>query len=173
MQLAKREKYVVTVGASALIIFFLFQLLISPFFDRKERLQKGIVSKKEDLKEIALLASEYKAHQQDSQEILQVLSLRKKGFTLFSFLDEAAGKAEVKKYIKYMKPSISKEEGTYQETMVEMKLEALTLEQLVRYLYRIEIPIDLIVIKRISIQANKREKGYLDAILQVMTYQQI
>ena len=72
-----------------------------------------------------------------------------------------------------MKPSISKEEGSYQETMVEMKLEALTLEQLVRYLYRIEIPIDLIVIKRISIQANKREKGYLDAILQVLTYQQI
>jgi hypothetical protein len=59
----------------------------------------------------------------------------------------------------------------YQESMVELRMESLTLEQLVGYLYRIEIPNDLIVIKRISIQADKIEKGYLDVILQVMTYQ--
>ena len=97
----------------------------------------------------------------------------KKGFTLFSFLDDAAGKAQVKEYIKYMKPSTSKEESDYQETLVELKLEALTMEQLVGYLFRVEVPSDLIVVKRISIQANKKETGYLDAILQIMTYQKV
>lgn len=173
MQLAKREKYIVIIGACVLAVFFLFQLLIFPFFDKKDRLQKGISAKKKALQEIALLADEYKTLQQSSREITQVLSRRGKGFTLFSFLDDAAGKAGVKEHIKYMKPSTSKDEGSYKETMVEMKMEALTLEQLVGYLYRIEVPSDLIVIKRISIQANKREKGFLDTVLQVMTYQQV
>ena len=55
--------------------------------------------------------------------------------------------------------------------MVEMKLEAITLPQLVGYLYRIESPDDVVNIKRISISENKKEQGYLDAILQVITFQ--
>jgi len=38
------------------------------------------------------------------------------------------------------------------------------------YLKRIESPADLVGIRRISIQTNKNESGYLDAVLQVMTY---
>ena len=173
MQLAKREKYTVTIGICLLALFFLSQLLLFPFFEKKERLQKGIVSKQAELRELAVLASEYKSLRENSQEILQVLSRRKQGFTLFSFLDDAAGKAKVKEYIKYMRPSTSKETGKYQESMVELKMESLTLEQLVGYLHLIEVPDDLIVIKRISIQADKSNKGYLDAVLQVMTYQQL
>ncbi len=70
-----------------------------------------------------------------------------------------------------MKPSISSGTGPYKESMVEMKLEAITLRQLVGYLYRIESPDDLINIKRISISQNKKEQGYLDAIIQVLTFQ--
>ena len=52
-----------------------------------------------------------------------------------------------------------------------MKLESITLDQLTRYLYRIESPGDLVNIRRITISANKKEAGYLDAILQVFTFQ--
>ena len=70
-----------------------------------------------------------------------------------------------------MKPSTSQGRGLYKEIMVEMKLEAITLNQLVNYLYGIESPEDLISIKRISIKENQRESGLLDAILQVLTFQ--
>jgi general secretion pathway protein M len=52
-----------------------------------------------------------------------------------------------------------------------MRLDAITLQQLVGYLYRVESPDKLVILKRISIQENKRQAGYLDAILQVMTFQ--
>jgi hypothetical protein len=55
--------------------------------------------------------------------------------------------------------------------MVEMKLEGITLNQLVGYLYRIESAENIVSIKRISIQENKKESGYLDTILQVLTFQ--
>jgi hypothetical protein len=52
-----------------------------------------------------------------------------------------------------------------------MKLEAITLQQLIGYLYRIESPVDVVSIKRISIKENKRKSGHIDAILQVLTFQ--
>ena len=172
MKLAKREKYLVALAVGALIVFFLFQFIIFPFFDRKDRLDKGIRAKEDALKNMILMSAQYKAHRKGSQGIQTLLSKREKGFTLFSFLDQAAGEAGVKEYIKYMKPSTSEGMGPYKESMVEVKLEGITLNQLVDYLYRIESPENLVSIKRISMKENKRESGYLDAVMQVLTLQQ-
>lgn len=170
MKLARRERYLVSIGACAIALFLLFQLMIFPFFERRERFQKGVRAKEEALIEIIKLSSEYQTYKKGSQGIQGIIAKRKKGFTLFSFLESAAGQAKVKDHIKYMKPSNSEGTGPYKESMVEMKLEGITLNQLVGYLYRIESPGNAISIKRISIKENKRESGYLDAILQVLTF---
>ncbi|GAG47674.1 unnamed protein product, partial [marine sediment metagenome] len=115
------------------------------------------------------MSSEYQRYRKGSQGIKQILARRKKGFTLFSFLERAAGDAAVKAHIKYMKPSVSPGPGRYKESLVEMRLEAITLQQLMGYLYRIESRKNVVSIKRISIKENKKRSGYLDAILQVLT----
>ncbi len=171
MKLAKREKYFVGIAVCAFVLFLLFQLLIFPFFEKRERLQNGVIAKEKALKEIMMLSAEYKTYKGDSQAIQQQLARRKGGFTLFAFLEGAAGEAGVKENIEYMKPSSAKGTGPYKESMVEMKLEAITLNQLTQYLYRIESPEDLIIIKRISIKQNSKEAGYLDAVLQALTFQ--
>jgi general secretion pathway protein M len=171
MKLAKREKYLLSLAASAVVIFLMFQFLIFPFFKSRERLQRGVVAKEKGLKEIVSLSTEYEAYKKGSHGIKQSLTRRKRGFTLFSFLEGAAGEAQVKKHIKYMRPSTSKSTGPYKESTVEMKLEAITMKQLVEYLYRIESPENVISIKRISIKQNKKEAGYLDAVMQVLTFQ--
>ena len=172
MRLARRERYFVSVAACSLVIFVILQFLVFPFFENKRRIQRGLSTKEQGIEEIVRLSSEFRAHQKGSQGVQQSLVKRQKGFTLFSFLENAAGKAQIKARIKYMKPSVSSADtGPYKESMVEMKLEAITLQQLVEYLYRIESPEDLVNIKRISISENKKEQGYLDAILQVITFQ--
>ena len=170
MTLGKREKYFVSVSALAIVVFFLLQFLIFPFFESKNRIQRGVLSKKKGLKEIAMFSTEYQAYKKSSRGVAQSLARRKKGFTLFSFLDRAAGEAEVKTHMKYMKPSVSTGSGPYKESLVEMKLEGITLRQLVGYLYRIESPENVVSVKRISIRENKGDSGYLDAVLQVLTY---
>jgi general secretion pathway protein M len=171
MKLAKREKYIVSLGVCALAIFLLFQLLIFPFFETRERAKRGVGAREKALKEIIKLSAEYQSYNRGSQGIQQVLSQREKGFTLFSFLERAAGESQVKDRIKYMKPSVSQGTGPYKESVVELKLEEITLKQLVNYLYRIESPENVISVKRISIKENKKETGYLDAVLQVLTFQ--
>ena len=169
MKLAKREKYFIAIAGSALAIFFFFQLLVFPFFDKRERLRRGVEAKEEGLREMLRMRVEYEALKQDSQGIDRYLARRKRGFTLFSFLETAAGAAEIKEHIKYMKPSTSKSTGPYKESIVEMKLETVTMKQLVRYLERIESPQNVVNTKRISIKGNKKEAGYLDVVLQVLT----
>ena len=171
MRLARRERYLVSLAACCIAIFLVFQFLVFPFFENRRRIQRGLKAKEKGLEEIMKLKADYQAYQKGSQNIQQALAKRKAGFTLFSFLEKAAGEAEVKARIKYMKPSVSSGTGPYKESMVEMKLEIITLPQLVGYLYRIESPDDLVSIKRISISENKKEQGYLDAILQVITFQ--
>ena len=171
MKLAKREKYLVLLACCAIVIFFLLEFFIFPFFEKRELLQRGVKTKEGDLKEILMLSAEYQVHKKSSQEIKKILAKRKKDFTLFSFLEKAAGETHVKEHIKYMKPSVSEGTGPYKESMVEMKLDGITLTQLAGYLYRIESPENLIRIKRMSIKQNKKETGYLNAIMQVLTLQ--
>ena len=172
MKLAKREKYLVYGTACAITIFLLFEFLIFPVFEKKERFQRGIREKEIALKEILTLSADYQAYQNSTKVIKEILNNRKKGFTLFSYLEGAAGKAGVKDHIKYMKPNVSKGIGSnsYKESTVEIKLEGVTLKQLIGFLYRIESPENIISIKRISIKKNKQKTGYLDTIMQVLTF---
>jgi len=170
MKFARREKYFISAAAVFIGIFCLFQFLIFPFFETRRRVQRGVSTKEDGLQEIVRLSSEYNRYRRSSQGIQQVIAKRRKGFTLFSFLESKAGDAGVKTYIKYMKPSISTEAGPYKESLVEMELEEITLNQLIGYLYRIESPDNVVSIKRVSIKENKKP-GYLDAILQIVTFQ--
>jgi len=170
MKLAKREKYFVYLAGAAIGVFIIFQFFVFPFFDKRDRIKRGISVKEKGLQEILMLNHEYQAGKKGFQGIGEILLRRGKEFTLFSFLEKEAGKARIKSHIKYMKPSVSQGTEGYKESVVEMKLEGISLNQLVEYLYRIESLENLICIKRISIKENKKKAGYLDAVLQVLTF---
>ncbi len=169
MRLGRRERYLVILAGCSLMIFFLCQFLLFPFLEERQRIQRGIRAKQAALREAVRLSAKYRSYQSGSRGLQDILARRRPGFTLFSFLDGAAGEVLVKDHIKYMKPSVSKGPDPYKESMVEMKLEGISLDQLVDYLYRIESPQDAVGIKRISIKENKGDPAYLDATLQVLT----
>lgn len=171
MKLAKREKYLSILIGCAVSAFLLFEILLFPFFDKRERIKRGIRIREKGTEEMVVLSSKYRNSEKGAKAIGRLLDKRRKGFTLFSFLEKEAGTAGVKDRIKYMKPSVAESAGRYKESMVEMKLEGITLNQLVGYLHRIESPENVIRIKRMSIKQNSKEKGYLDAIVQVLTLQ--
>ena len=172
IKLGKKEKYIIY-GATCLIaIFILVNFLVIPFFKERGRLRKGIEKAEDDLKEIATLSVVYQGYQKGSMDVKRIIEARDRRFTLASYLEEAARRTEVKDYISGMTSSPSSSKGgLYEESTVELKLNGINTEQLVRYLYAIEKPKDLIFIKRITISDNKKQEGYLDSVIQVLTYQ--
>jgi general secretion pathway protein M len=171
--LQRREKAIIAVAGVVLVVFIIVQVIIFPVLDRRTRLQRRIITQTRALEEMVQLKAEYEAltrqvHQNEAQ-----LKARPRGFTLFSFLDALAGRSGVKQNIAYMKPTTTNMKNSpYSLSIVEMKINALTMEQLVTFLHGIETSPELIWIKRISITKGEKENDLLDSVLQVETYQQ-
>jgi len=169
-KLEKREKQVVTAGLVFLVCFAVFHFLVSPLLQARQQTQKALLHKKEDIQKISQLQAEYYKLQNQAVNIEERLQKRSPSFSLFSFIEEKATKAKVKQQINSMTPSTSEGEGALRESRVDLKLERISLQQLVDFLKEIESAKDIVVIKRISIQENSKEDGALDAVMQVITF---
>ena len=171
-KLQKRERYIVTGGAAALVIFLLLQAVIFPILDNRARLRKLIVTKQLELQEVYALRAQASSVANSIQITETQLRQRPQGFTLFSFLDNLAGRTGIKQNITYMKPSSANiKNSPYALSMVEMKIQSLTMEQLMNYLHGVETAPQQIWIKQMSITKGEKNEGLLTSILKVETYQ--
>jgi general secretion pathway protein M len=170
-QLSTREQWLVWGGVIFIVGFMVLQLAIIPFFEARGKLQKSITRKEQELVTIKELRQDFQTLKGAEGTIKERVMQRPSGFTLFTFLDQQAEKAKVKKQINYMKPSKAEGDANFNETMVEMKLQQISLEALVEYLRLVESEKNVVFIRRVSIQESGNEKGYLDAILQIVTFE--
>ncbi|MBU0767843.1 MAG: type II secretion system protein M [Proteobacteria bacterium] len=169
-KLTRREKYALLAAAGAICLFIVLQAIVLPAFDRRKRLEKNLAAKTKILAQMTDLKSEYDAIVQKTALSKQFIAQREKGFTLFSFLDKLSGKAGIKDHINYMKPSTTLlKNSSYKLSMVEMKIQGITLNQLIAYLHMVETSENAVDVKRLSISKTGKPKGFIDAVLQVET----
>lgn len=169
-RLSMRERMILFAGALFIAGILVYQLIISPYVEARARLLNTIERKKEELVEIRQLRQQYADLRAAEGDVKASLAKRGKGFTLFAFLDQQADKAGIKPQIKYMKPSVITGEGNLDESVVEMKLEGVTLERLTEFLRLTESEAESVSVKRLSIQTSSRDEGVLDVILQIVTF---
>ncbi len=171
MKLNKREKYSVYIVSVFICLFILIQFIVYPIIDKRELRSRTIQVKTKILEEMLTLKSEYEAINKKAELSKVRFAKREKGFTLFSFLDNLSGKADIKDNITYMKPSTSvQKDSQYKISLVEMKLQAVTLDHLTSYLHMIETSGKVVNINRLSISKTGKQEELLDVILQVETY---
>jgi len=169
-KLNRREKYSIYAASGFIFLFFAVQFIFFPFVEKRANLERSLQGKREILKDMILLKSEYDDSRKKTELSKRRFAQREKDFTLFSFLDKLAGEAGVKNDIAYMKPSTSAPKGSqFTISLVEMKLQAITMEQLTSYLYMIETSKKMVFVKRTSITRKSRQAGFVDAVLQVET----
>jgi len=172
MALSKRDRFALIIGSSLLLVFIVAQFMVFPLIDKRKRLRKTISSRQHAVQEMREMQLQYGQLDEQSNGLEQQLSQRSPSFSLFSFLEKMATQSKIKDHITYMKPSTVTGDGTLRQVMVEMKLQTIGLQQLVTFLKRIESPENVVTLKRISIQENKKTKGTLDVIMQVISIDQ-
>jgi general secretion pathway protein M len=174
IRISKREKVMVSAAAGFIAIFLVCQLLVFPVIDKRERLQRVLHARTRDLAAIQKLTAQYNDIQQQAAASRQQMITRQPGFTLFSFLEKTAGKAKLKDRIVYMKPSTAdSKNGLFKVSTVEMKIQSITLEQLIAYLHGIESPENALQIKRISIVKAAGSKGLISATMEIESYEEL
>jgi len=169
-KLNRREKYIIYGAGGLLGLLIIVQFVITPFVENKNQMQRSLQTKKSELAEMRRLQAEYKTLKAKLQLSQTSIGKREKGFTLFSFMDQLAGQAGIKDRISYMKPTNTVQKNSnYKLSRVELKLDAVTLEQLTNYLYGIETSKNMIIVKKLSISKKEKNEGLVNVILQVET----
>ena len=114
-----------------------------------------------------------KIHKSHSSPIFIFSSLsykQKKSFAIFSHLEKLAGDTGIRSKILYMKPTVSTPSDAYEEESVEIKMEGVTLEQIIRYLYQVENSPQFLKIKRLYIRPRLDNRQLLTATFRVSTF---
>ena len=169
-RLRTREKYALGLAGVCIAIFLLLQLVVFPLTARRERLRRLVAVKQQNLHEIQAMKIEIQALRQNKDRFHKQFAKRQTGWTLFSFLDRLAGKAGIKDHVDYMRPVVSAhKDAALKVSTVEMKLQNLSLKQLVRYLYMTETAPDMVTINRLAITKSGGANQSLTAVLQVRT----
>lgn len=173
LKMSQREKIAVSFAGGALLLFLIFTFVLNPMLNKRERLQKSIRTKEQQLEEMVEIQQKLGAATRKNESITTLLKTRDPGFSLFSFLEQSANASKVKKHIAYMKPADVRGDESLRQSLVEMKLQSVSLQQLVDFLVLIEVPEKVVAIKRISIQDNKKEQGALDVLLQIISVDEV
>jgi general secretion pathway protein M len=169
-QLEYRQKVLLLGVSIVLLLFFVYQLLVSPYVDARARLQNSVEQRQEDLEQIKKLRQDYLLVKKREGGIKDRLAKRSRDFALFTYVDRMADQAKIKDAIQYMKPSVATGEGPLQESLVELKLQEATLEGLVNFLKLVESTENVVSLRRIAIQESGKTKGYIDVTMQIVTY---
>ncbi len=169
IRISRRDRLVLAAGVAFVLLFLVLQFAVFPLLDGRQRLRKGITARQEGLAEMSTLQARYRELHGKANSLQDQLEAREGDFSLFSFLEQKAAEAAVKEHIAYMKPSATADDGPFKQVLVEMKLQAITLQQLVDFLKLVEAPDKIVALKRVSIQENKKDAGTLNVIMQVVS----
>jgi type II secretory pathway component PulM len=135
-RLAPRERVLVGVAAVTVLAISLYSFVWDPLQTSREQLTRRITAKEKDLSEIQRQRDVY-------LDVERRLEANRAGFStdtfnLFAYLQGEISQAVSKEHIISMNPSSKNIGSDYQEEMVEIKLQQLSLPQIVDLVYRVE-----------------------------------
>jgi general secretion pathway protein M len=169
-RLTNKQQMIFLAGGSIALVFILIQWVILPIVENHDRTKSALTANQRILKQMVPMTAEYGNLKQDAAQIEGILAARPRDFNLFSYVEKKTGEAAIKPQVKSINPSKTTASGPYEETAVDIKLELVTLKQLLNFIYLIESPMDLVKIKSFSITKNKEKGEYLNATLQIVSY---
>lgn len=167
---AKQQKLV---GGAAILVLIalILEIAVFPFWAAKTKLTKAIQVNQKKLIELNQLDAEFTLQEAAMARIKSALASRGADFSLFAYLEKKATQAKVRGRIKQMNSSKGTRSISLEESLIDMNLEKITIKQLTDFLYYVESPTDLVKIKKITIHKMKESPEYLNAQLQISSFQ--
>jgi len=170
-KLDAKQRKLVAGAAIFVLIALILEIVVFPFWEAKAKLTKAIQVNQKKLNEMSKLDAEFTLQEAAMAKIKRSMSARSADFTLFAYLEKKATQANVRGRIKQMNSSKGIQFVSLEESLIDMKLEKITIKQLTDFLYFVESPADLVRIKKITINKMKESPEYLSAQLQISSFQ--
>jgi len=167
IRLTRREKLL----AVALAIFAgalaLFTFAVKPAIERTETLRRVISEKQDELQKLHAASSEYIFLRDSLDNLRAKVASQKKGFELLPFLESLIREHGLAKKVATMKQQVLQLGPSHSETIVEVRLENLTLKQLIDFLRKVESSEVLARTKSLYVKKNLTNPDLLDSVVEI------
>lgn len=169
--LSDREKVFLFAGAATLLLLILWLGVLTPYRHGMELARTRIASRQQQLQEVRQLQKEYLNLQSSLATAEKKLGGSAKGFSLFPYVEEVTNRVGVRDNLVSMRPQTPQVQGDYREESVEIRLERIDLEQLVRFLYAIDSSDASLQMKSMRLKPRFDNRAQLDAVLVIASLQ--
>ena len=170
---SQRERIIVAAGATMVAAALAFVLVIDPLVATIDKLDRQARRKAKDSQELALLAQEYVVKQTRIAKLEQRMPNPPAQFSLLAFMEEATTTAQIRDRIVGMQPQAPIVVQGYQETSVDLRLDGVSLPQILALLVAIEqAPYD-VQVHHLQMKPKYDNPVNLDATLRIVTYAKV
>lgn len=167
----QRREQILVVGAVILVLVaVLFTFVIDPILARAVNLDRRLDAATRQLAELQALRGDYQRQQQILDRIDAQLRRQKKNFAVFSHLEQVAGQTGIQDKIRSMNTVASPPNTVYKEDSVEVRMEGVTLRQLIEYLHRVERSPQVLRIKRLQVNPARANRQLLSVRFRVSVF---
>jgi type II secretory pathway component PulM len=135
LKLEERDKKVLIFGGVAAAVILLYALVLSPLTADLSRKRELIPRKEKDLVEMKALRTEYMEIQKQLQ---QAQAEAAKRGPLLTVIENLSKRANLSSKVVSLKPQTGVQTAAFKEDIVEIKLENITLYDIVNYVYMLE-----------------------------------
>ena len=170
---SQRERLLVSAGGAIVAAALVFLLIIDPLMATIDKLDRQARRKTKDSQELALVAQEYVIKQARIAKLEQRMPNPPAQFSLLAFMEEATTTAQIRDRIVGMQPQAPITVQGYQETVVDLRLDGVSLPQLLALLVAIErAPYD-VQVHHLQMKPKYDNPVNLDATLRIVTYAKV
>jgi len=170
---SQRERLIVSAGGAMVAAALVFLLIIDPLMATIDKLDRQAKRKAKDSQELALIAQEYVIKQARIAKLEQRMPSPPAQFSLLAFMEEATTATQIRDRIVGMQPQAPIVIQGYQETAVDLRLDGVSLPQLLALLVAIEhAPYD-VQVHHLQMKPKYDNPVNLDATLKIVTYAKV
>jgi hypothetical protein len=167
IRLTHREKSLVVAVVALISAWLLFAFAVKPAIERTETLTRVIAEKQDELQKLRARSNEYIFLRDSLSNLHRKVASQEQEFELLPFLESLIRECGLVKKVATMKQQVSQLEPKYYETIVEIRLESLTLRQLVDFFWKVESSEVLARIKSLYIKKNLTNTDLLDSVVEI------
>ena len=135
MKLEPKDKKTLIVGAIAALIIVLYAFVVSPLTSDLTRKRELIPKKERDLVEIRVLKDQYL---EMNQRLQQAQAAAAKRGPLLTEIENLTKRANLNSKMVSLKPQTGVQTEAFKESIVEIRLDNITLYDIVNYVYMLE-----------------------------------
>jgi len=154
-------------------LIVIFQVFARPAISRVGTLTRVVSDKRQLLSELRAKSEQYKTISRELEKIRLEMGRQPEERKILSFVERVQKDSGLMQKVVYMKPSTMTVDDVYEQITIEIKLQSITLDQLIQFLLKIESSELTIGIRTLEIKRGVRDSGLLDTTVQLVSLSSI